>query len=225
MTFNPLRNWRISANLGSADAVRTNIAPELYDFIFNPTDGVMGLVQNPNGTASVAGALVGGPTGSTSLQTFIVGNVVNNGVITTFAQEGTKSDELRKWNFRAITNYTFDQEMFGGRLKGFSMGGAVRWADQPILGYGGKVIVSGGASLVVADVQRPYFGPNDPTFDLWFGYGRRVGKRLTWKAQLNVKNVGVGNELIPVGVHPDGSIVTWRIKEPQRWTLTNTFSF
>lgn len=25
--------------------------------------------------------------------------------------------------------------------------------------------------------------------------------------------------------HPDGSIISWRIKEPQRWTLTNTFTF
>jgi hypothetical protein len=225
MTLNPTRNWRISANAGSADAVRTNIAPELYDFLFNAQKGIMGLIQNPDGTASAAGRLIGAPMGSNTLQTFIVGNVINNGVITTFAQEGTKSDELRKWNFRAITNYTYQGELFRGRLKGASVGGAVRWADKPVLGYGGKVINSGGASLVVADVQRPYFGPNDPTFDMWFGYGRRISKRITWKAQLNIKNVGIGNELIPISVHPDGSIVTWRIKEPQRWTLTNTFTF
>jgi hypothetical protein len=205
--------------------VRTAIAPELYDFLFNPTQGVMGLVQNPDGTPSAAGRLVGGPSGSTTLQAFVVGNVINNGAITTFAQEGTKSDELRKWNFRAVTNYTYNGELFRGRVKGASVGGAVRWADRPILGYGGKVIVSGGATLVVSDVARPYFGPNDPTFDLWFGYGRKLRSRVTWKAQLNLKNVGVGDELIPIGAHPDGSIVTWRIKEPQRWTLTNTFSF
>ena len=94
-----------------------------------------------------------------------------------------------------------------------------------MLGYGGKVVVSGGSTLVLADVQKPYFGSIDPTFDMWFGYGRRITRGMTWKAQLNIKNVGVGNKLLPLAVNPDGSVVTWRIKEPQRWTLTNSFSF
>src|SRR6185436_14690366 len=39
VTFNPTRNWRISANASSAEAVRTRIAPELHDFLFNPNGG------------------------------------------------------------------------------------------------------------------------------------------------------------------------------------------
>jgi hypothetical protein len=104
MVFNPTRNWRIAASAASAEAVRTNIAPELYDFIFNPNGGLLSLVQNANGTRTDAGRLIGAPTGANSLLTYVNGNIINNGLITTFAQEGTKTDELRKWRFRAVTN-------------------------------------------------------------------------------------------------------------------------
>jgi outer membrane receptor protein involved in Fe transport len=225
MVFNPIRNWRISANAASAEAVRTNIAPELYDFIFNPNGGLLSLVQNSNGTPTAAGSLIGGPTGSNSLLTYVNGNVINNGLITTFAQEGTKTDELRKWSFRAVTNYQFSNEIFGGRLKGFNVGGAVRWSDRPLLGYAGKTITSGGATLVVSDVARPYLGPRETIFDLSFGYRRKLTDRINWSIQLFVKNVGVGKELRPLAVWPDGQVVQWTIREPQKWTLSNSFTF
>ena len=205
--------------------MRTNIAPELYDFIFNPNGGLVSLVQNPNGTPTAAGSLIGSPTGSNSLLSYVQGNVINNGLITTFAQEGTKTDELRKWSFRAVTNYQFGSEFLGGRLKGFNVGGAIRWADKPLLGYAGRTITSGGATLVVSDVTRPYWGPRESIVDLSCGYSRRLSSRVNWRVQLFVKNVGVGNELRPLAVWPNGQVVQWTIKEPQKWTLTNSFSF
>jgi len=75
------------------------------------------------------------------------------------------------------------------------------------------------------DVNNPYLADEEQNYDAWISYRRRIGQRVTWKVQLNVKNIGVGNKLIPVGAQPDGSIHSWRIAEPQRWTLTNTFSF
>ncbi|HVU23015.1 MAG TPA: TonB-dependent receptor plug domain-containing protein [Opitutus sp.] len=225
LTFNPTRNWRIAANAASAEAVRTNVAPELYDFIFNPNGGIVGLVQNPDGTTSAAGALRGTASGSTTMQSFVISNILNNGIITTFAQEGTKSDELRKWNYRLVTNYTFDENQFGGKLKGFGVGGAVRWSDKPLIGYGGTMLTIGGGSVAVSDVNQPIYGKQETTFDLWFSYTHRLTKRIDWKAQLNIRNVGVGNELLPVQANPDGQVQVWRIRDPQRITLTNTFEF
>jgi hypothetical protein len=43
--------------------------------------------------------------------------------------------------------------------------------------------------------------------------------------QLNVRNLGVGNELIPVSAQPDGTPNSWRIRESQAWSLRNTFTF
>jgi hypothetical protein len=226
-TMNPARNWRISANAASTEAVRTHIAPELYDFIFNARGGLLSLVQNPDGSPTAAGQLVGTPIGggAASLQSFVNGNVVNLGLITTFAQEGTRNDEVRKWSFRAVTNYSFDREIFDGRLNGISIGGAVRWSDRPLLGYAGRTVSNGGLTLAASDVNRPFYGNAEAIFDGWIGYSRKLPHGIDWKVQLNVRNIGVGNELRPLAVWPDGTVVQWTIKEPQRWTITNTFTF
>jgi catecholate siderophore receptor len=228
LTFNPLRNWRLSANMSSTQAVRTKIAPELYDFIFNPNGGLLSLVQNADGTPTAAGRLIGTPTtgtGAGALQTFVVGNILNNGVITTFAQEGTKSDELSKWRGSITTSYSFTDEFFGGRLKGWAIGGSVRASDNPLLGYAGKTIVSSGTSLAVSDLTRPIFGAKEIIYDGMISYGRRLGRNIQWKAQLNIRNIGVGNSLKPLYAWPDGTVVYWAIRDPQRLTLTNSFSF
>lgn len=226
MTLNPTRNWRIAANAASAQAVRTQIAPELYDFIFKP-GGVVSLIQKPDGTSTRAGQLVGTPIGggAAPLQNFINGNVVNLGLITSFAQEGTQTDELRKWSFRAVMNYSFDGEVFGRWTRGFNLGGAVRWSDRPLLGYGGRTTSINGITLVTSDLSHPYHGRAEAIYDGWIGYRRRLRRGIEWKIQLNVRNIGVGNELRPLAVWPDGRVIQWTIKEPQRWTLTNTFTF
>ena len=54
---------------------------------------------------------------------------------------------------------------------------------------------------------------------------RILRDRVTWRAQLNVSNVGVGDELIPVTVQPDGTPAAWRIRPSQQIFLTNTFRF
>jgi hypothetical protein len=79
--------------------------------------------------------------------------------------------------------------------------------------------------LVVSDVAQPIFGPSDPTFDASLGYSRKLGRRLGWRVQLHVKNVGVGNELIPIQALLNGQAYSYRIREPQKWTVTNTFTF
>jgi hypothetical protein len=186
----------------------------------------MTLAQNSNGTPTAAGSLVGSPSGSSnSLLSYLTGNVINNGVITTFAQEGTKTDELRKWSFRAITNYQFGDEFLGGRLKGFNVGGAVRWADRQLIGYAGTNVNIGGQTIAASDIMRPFYGPRETIVDLSVGYRRKLTNRINWSVQLFVKNVGVGDELRPLGVWPDGRVVNWTIKEPEKWTLSNTFTF
>jgi hypothetical protein len=225
LTFNPTRNWSLTANASSVEAVRTNIAPELRDFLFNPTAGFVQMVQSSTGVPTDAGRLIASSTGSNSLASILSSNVLNNGIITTLALEGTKSDELRKWSYRMLTNYQFDESQFGGRLKGFGIGGAVRWSDKPLIGYAGTMLTIEGNTLPASDVTQPIYGKVETTFDLWLSYKHKLTSRIDWKGQLNIANVGVGNELLPVQANPDGTVMTWRIRDPQRITLSSTFSF
>ena len=75
-------------------------------------------------------------------------------------------------------------------------------------------------------MRNPYYGPTETNFDGWVSYQTKLwNDRVDLKIQLNVRNIGVGNELRPLAVWPDGRVVQWTIREPQRWTLTSTFSF
>jgi hypothetical protein len=123
------------------------------------------------------------------------------------------------------TNFSFPDEMFGGLLKGWAIGGSARFTDNPLLGYGGKTIVSAGTSLAVSDLTKPIYGPKETTFDGLISYQRKIWRNVQWKAQLNIKNIGVGNEMRPRYAWPDGTVVYSTIREPQRLTLTNSFSF
>jgi hypothetical protein len=48
---------------------------------------------------------------------------------------------------------------------------------------------------------------------------------LVYRVQLNVRNVGKGDSLIPITVQPDGTVAAWRIAPTQVWSLTNTIEF
>jgi hypothetical protein len=140
-----------------------------------------------------------------------------NQLLPYLASEDAPANELREWRWNAITNYTFGE----GRLKGFSIGGGVRWQDELVYGF---PIIDDAAFGIVPDIRNPYHGPSQTSYDAWVGY-RRKFQRFSWSVQLNVRNIGVGNELIPVSAQPDGTPNSWRIREAQTWSLRSTFAF
>jgi len=222
LTFNPTRNWRISANAASQEAVRTNVAPELRAFLFGP-DSLLNLLGNTT-TPTAFGALKATGAGNTASFVYLT-NVINNGPLKEFAQEGAKNDELAPWRFSMTTNYTLNPEWFGGRLKGWGVGGAMRWSDRRLLGYAGRLATVGTQSVAALDPSKPYWSKTETTFDAWISYTRKLAHGMTWKAQFNLRNIGVGNELRPLYAQPDGQVVQWTIREAQRWTLSSSFAF
>src|SRR5690606_28986723 len=99
---------------------------------------------------------------------------------------------------------------------------AVRWQDKVSIGFPVVVVPVAGP---VPDVANPFMGPTDTNFDACIDYSGEVSKRYNWSIHLHVKNIGVGDELIRIWAQPDGSIASYRIAEPQKWTLTSTISF
>jgi outer membrane receptor protein involved in Fe transport len=206
--YNPTRSWRMSLSAGQQQAVKDNVAPAYRRWI---NDVLMPLLDGPWGQLPISANAA-----ETRRQEFERVTLVP--LRSALAGEGLHSPEVREWRFSGVTNYTFRE----GRLKGWAIGGAVRWQDKGAIGYASKI--EPGAGLVY-DVTRPYYAPAQTDVDAWVRYTCKLGKRVTWTAQLNVKNIGVGNELIPVQVQPDGTRADFRIRESQTWTLSNTFSF
>jgi hypothetical protein len=208
---NPLKNWRIAFNASKTTAVRTNVGGAVLDELVAYMDKLM---------AGPAGDLVRFNSDYSAANELRQAWLPWRGQYTLLKlQENTAASELRKWRYNVVTNYTFTR----GILKNVGVGGSYRWQDKVIIGY---PVVPGTGGLASFDLTKPYYGPAEDALDLWASYERKINDKINWKIQLNVRNVGSGNGLIPISVEPDGR--TWasvRVKPTQEWFVTNTFSF
>jgi hypothetical protein len=206
LTYNPLKNWRIAVNYADIEVINANTA----------TDAALWLAQiSPalNGPAGQVWMNGSQRTWQTNAQSFV--NAVNGKV---YGDNQPVNPELRKSRFNLLTNYTFTS----GPLKDFGMGGSVRWADKILLGTGYKTSSRGD----IPDYDVKYWGPSEMQYDVWFSYHRaQVFRNVNLDLQLNIRNVGVSEKLIPTVAQPDGSIAQWRIAEPMTYTLSSKFSF
>ncbi|MBL9202390.1 MAG: TonB-dependent receptor plug domain-containing protein [Opitutaceae bacterium] len=220
-TVNPTRNWRISFNAAMQQARKSNVGADFAEFVkknlpvWTDGDGVLATnTRQMNGFEDIPHF---GGFGS-QLGTLAINNMYIP-YLNAVAAEGSPVQELRRWRFNVVTNYDFR----GGRLKGFSIGGAARWQDRVAIGFPVKRNEIG---AWVYDVSRPFYGSDDLKFDAWLRYGRRILRdKLRWSIQLNVRDMLAGDELIAVTAQPNGQVASARIPQPNKWTLSNTFEF
>jgi hypothetical protein len=206
------KNWNINVNAAKTNATRLNMAGSFASFVEERwalyRDTIAGDVREWNGGYS---------PGET------IRNKVERDFMSNYRlyrlQEGSDVPELRPWRFNVVTNYSFTE----GALKGVNVGGAYRWQDSVVVGY--PVISATAGHEATFDLSRPYKGPKDTAVDLWAGYEKKLTNKLSWRLQLNLRNIFASKKLIPITVQPDGSPGTSRIPEPFTWTLTNTFKF
>ncbi len=207
---NPARNWRISLNIGQQETVTANTAPVLSEVADEVVAGMMrvgiwGLQDAPDNDS---------PT------TF--GQRLNEGTLipiaTQKAKDGTVSLEQREWRVNAATNYDFIE----GPLKGFGVGGAMRYQSKPAVGYVRSPDENG---VVLPLLDQPFFGPAETDFDLWASYTRPITDKIDWKIQLNIRNAFGDDDYIPVIINPDGRVAVVRNPNPTDIYVTNTFKF
>lgn len=209
----PTRDWRLTLNASKTTASRNNIGGKnLSDFIAAYEKGLK--------TTAMGDLRIwwGGAGNETAL--FQWNNNIGSEYAARKLQEGTSVPELREWRLNVISNYDFSE----GRLKGVSVGGAVRWQDDVVIGYK-PVPVPNDPTSVSFDLANPYRGPTEMNVDFWVGYGRKLNNNIDWRIQLNVRNVGDSDGLIPITTQPDGTAAGYRIAPRQAWTITNTFKF
>ncbi|ACB75039.1 TonB-dependent receptor plug [Opitutus terrae PB90-1] len=204
VNWTPTPSWNIQVNAAKTDAFRESLGKPMLDYI----DKQWSRLQGPAGDIRLWWG------GDNPVRRYYSDNIVS---AVEFQKEsiGFQVPEMRPWRFGAITNYSFKE----GTLKGFNVGGAYRWEDKQILGYGLK------ADLTGLDVRKPLFGETEDHVDLWVGYQRKLNRDITWRIQLNLRNVGESEGLTPISVNPDGVVAAQRITEGMSWLVTNTFSF
>ncbi|ACB76514.1 TonB-dependent receptor plug domain-containing protein [Opitutus terrae] len=210
-------NWRMTLNASRIKSYRDNLGnTPVPGGGMTMTDYLVDFDRRLNETA-MGDLRIWGPGGSANARDNWNG-YANGDLKARLAEQGTVVPENRLWHFNLITNYDFTE----GRLKGWSVGGAVRYQSAMTLAY--KPIQQ--PKYIEYDLSAPYRDKALTDFDVWIGYHRKLfHEKIDWHAQLNIANVGVGNELLPVTVQPDGSPAAYRIRPPQQIFLTNTFRF
>lgn len=213
LTLNPTKNWRIAFNAAKQQTVRNNVSPRLTtlldDFVF-PYMDQWGQYDFSDPVRPVVGNTIFQQTNSRLLQYYNIK-----------AQEGLPASEIRKWRANLITNYRFTE----GRLKGFSVGGAIRWQDSYAIGY--PLTEGDYPGLIVQDIANPYYSDDMASYDIHFGYHRKLFDKFNWSVQLNVRNLQNWNsdEVSAMRLQPDGSIARARFDPPREILLTNTIRF
>jgi outer membrane receptor protein involved in Fe transport len=227
LTANPTPNWRLTLNASRNEAVRSNILSDWAAFTeankaiwfdgYNNTPESELNYWTVDGYADIrhwTGDVYGSDLAGNRMMNAVYGPYQN-----LVAATGQAVNELRKWRFNFVTNYTFTR----GFLKSVNVGGAVRWQDKAAIGYYPKY--NSEAGIWVTDVTKPIFAPSETNYDAWIGYERKLSKGITWIVQLNVYDAFAKKDLIPIAANPDGTIAQVRIPSETTWALTNTFKF
>jgi hypothetical protein len=235
ISLRPTRGWHLAFNLARQESVRNNSARAVHELVYNTPlkDGsTLSTAWSSDASANIAvtSGAVGVPGGSGTLK-YIFENSIARPIAFARAQDGGPVSELREWRANAVAKYNFRD----GRLKGWGVGGAARWEDNPAIGYRVSTFTldgdtttepATGTNYRAFDPKRPIFGPEEWTFDAFLSYSRKILQdRVDLKVQLNVRNVFAEDSLIPVQSNPDGSMAVGRIQLPRTFRLSAQFGF
>lgn len=204
INYRPTDNWNIQLNASKTDAYRESLGQPMLDYIASQWSRM----QGPAGDIRLWWG------GDVTLRRYYQDNIIS---AVEFQQEsvGFQAPELRPYKASLISNYSISD----GALKGTNFGGSIRYQDAQILGYGLKDDNSG------LSVEKPIFGDSETRIDLWAGHERDLNDRVTWRIQLNLRNVGEDVGLTPISANPDGTVAVQRITEGMNWSITNSFKF
>jgi outer membrane receptor protein involved in Fe transport len=212
---NLTRQWRLMFNAARQSASRSNTGTVFRELFFERKINGQTLFENWNGPAGQAAKV---SEGGATLATQAIPAIANPYNLQA-RQDGGPAQELRKWRFNAVTNYTFARE---SRLRGFGVGSGVRWQDEVAIGFPNTTV----DGIRVPDVTRPFYGPAEWNLDAWLRYERPLfAGKVRLGVQLNVYNVLDDDALIPIATQPTGEVAVWRIPAERRYELAAKFEF
>ncbi|GAB5562318.1 MAG: hypothetical protein SynsKO_39650 [Synoicihabitans sp.] len=202
--YNPNRNWRIAFNATQVQTTQANSAVSLVEYQEMRLPYVSQFFDENRNSRQTWGEWwwqrIGKPIANAE------------------AANGKVSTALAEWSANVITNYQFTD----GTLKGFGIGGSIRWREGATIGY--PDITENG--ITRSDIDNPFTGPAMTNIGLHASYQRKImDEKVNWKIQLNISNLIEEDDLIANRINPNGVVASWRIGRDRKVQLTNTFRF
>jgi hypothetical protein len=219
IAFNPSTYWTVAANATEQESMDSNMGPALgryiaerlavWEKIIDPTNGEP-WYSYPYGGARSAKEYVEAVAGVTFPYKIFK------------ATEGKTRAQIRKYNFRLSTRYSWAGITDNRVIRRNTTGTAERWEDKAAIGY--FCVEKFPATITELDINNPIYDRAHLYVDPWIRYSVRLfGGKVGATFQLNIKNVQEGGRLQPVAARPDGTPLAFRIVEPRQFIFTASF--
>lgn len=216
LTANPSRQLRLAVNVAKAEATESNIGTPWFKFF---EDRIDYWSQNSELT---------GPS-SDGATTMIRDRVI--GVISTLNQmkqsDGQRVEQGREWRANLVARYSFDE----GPLKGSFVGGGYRWRSKGVIGYEATTIPNEydfpgvPQEIVVQALDAPIYGKDTHEVEAFIGYSGRLFEKVSWRVQLNVRNLFDDQEWVAQRANTSGTETLFNVPSPRTYVLTTSFTF
>ncbi|MBL9213595.1 MAG: hypothetical protein JNL92_24230 [Opitutaceae bacterium] len=242
LVANPVRGWSVSASLARNNTRSSRIAGDWFDVLAYRLKDWLAAANDTSAPLRAGGT---GPTQlhfntNTNLNEPLLAYIRSAALGWFFLREseGQAVSQEVKWRGNVTSSYRFQS----GFLKGFRLGGSLRYRGDRILGYRDRTVNAAdvkdpilstpglfpaNSSITIADVSRPIMGGKTFNTDAVAGYTTSLfSKRIRWSISLNVRNVLDDDKLIAQsGLSTSGAPVVFQYPEPRVFLLTNSFDF
>ncbi|GAB5561969.1 MAG: hypothetical protein SynsKO_36160 [Synoicihabitans sp.] len=133
---------------------------------------------------------------------------------------GVSAPNVRKWRMNLSTSYSFQE----GRMKGWRIGGSVRYRDAGVIGYSRKTVGTGADQITVLDLSNPYLNDDEIFVDAMVAYRGKIFER-DYRIQLNVRNLLDNSDLYPTDASTTGRNLVWAGYEPRTYIMSFDIDF
>ena len=213
---NPTTDWRISVGVARNESSESNIGAQHFEFIKERLPVWANYLDRP---VTATPAITLGQLLPVAMQTW---NYIRQ-------SEGLVNPLGRKYRVTATTRYGFSR----GVLRGAFTGATYVWRSPAAVGFLTKTITDNefatpgvsSPSVTINDLSQPVRGGALTSFDVFFGYGRRLGQKLNWRVQLNVRNALDRTDPHVQRALTDGTGAIYTVQQPRLFILTNSFDF
>ncbi|MBI5382332.1 MAG: hypothetical protein HZA31_10570 [Opitutae bacterium] len=211
---NPTKNWRLSFGGAKAEATQSDVGKAWIDFI-----------QQRAALWNQYANLTGPGTTTTTIATRYLSIIQTLNLMK--QSDGQAAEQGRNWRLNLLTRYSFDHGFF----KNVFVGTGYRWRSKSVVGYLATTVPNAFAypgspsAITVPSVLSPVYGRTIGDVEGFIGYTRKLGKSVTWRIQLNVRNLLDDQRSIEQRANTAGVITVVSAPEPRSFILTNSFTF
>ena len=212
-TYNVSKNWRIMGNISKQEASQSGVALPLTDFIKTRIAyyKAQGLWNGPVGGAIWNAA----QTGEATFNQWVLPSQLDYQ-----SNDGKPSQQIAKWHASGLTTYTFTE----GKLKGWDVGGGLRYTDKAIIGN--PVTLNSSGAVTGLDVANPYYVGSRIGVDAWVGYKMKIMHDKYWLSfNLYGYDLQESGHFHPILANSDGAHSVYRIVNPRSFYFTTKLSF